>query len=89
MSTVESQLQEYLKSRLDSGALAVAAEDIHDAVVPRVHPEFREKPEYRYSLDHFRRRRVINAVDDKEGRRYYHIGKFPSPDLHQMLGLAL
>jgi len=87
MGNVESQMLEYLNARLDAGALAVAAEEILDAVVPREHPELREKPAYRYGLDRLLRRGVINAVD-KDGRRYYFIGNVPSLELLQMLELS-
>jgi len=78
----------YLKSRLEGGALSVSGVEILDAVVPTDHPEFRERPAYRYGLDRLLRRLVINAVDDRSGKTHYFIGPYPSAALRKSLGLG-
>ena len=88
MGPVESQMLEYVRARLELGALAVPAVEILDAIVPPEHPEFRSHPAYRYGLDRLLRRGVINAVDDKDGNRHYFIGSYPSAALRQSLGLG-
>jgi len=77
----------YIKHRLDEGDLSVTEADIMDAVIPPDHPEFRERPAYRYGLDRLRRRHVINAITDQAGRRHYFVGAYPSAALRKSLGM--
>ena len=88
MGPVESRMLAYLKARLENGALSVSGEEIMDAVVPSDHPEFRERPAYRYGLERLHVRGVINAVDDRAGRTHYFIGPCPSAALRESLGLG-
>jgi hypothetical protein len=57
----------YIHHRLEPGTLSATGREIMDAVVPRDHPEYRERPAYRYGLDRLRRRHVINALPDQTG----------------------
>jgi hypothetical protein len=88
MGTVESKMLAYIKARLEEGTLAVPATEVMDAVVPPDHPEFRERPAYRHGLERLHRRKVINAVDDRDGQRHYFIGNYPSAALRESLGIC-
>jgi hypothetical protein len=77
---------DYLKHRLEQGALCVSGAEILDAVAPPDRPELRERPAYRYGLDRLLRRHVINAIDDQNGVTHYFIGNYPSAELREFLG---
>jgi hypothetical protein len=77
----------YIERRLAEGVLSVTAAEVMDAVVPAEHPEFRERPAYRYGLQRLHRRQILNAIDDRDGQTHYYIGNFPSKELRISLGL--
>ena len=83
MGKVESSILAYIRSRLTQGALSVSATEIMRAVVPPDHPEYQERPSYRFGLERLRRRKVINAVDALDGERHYFIGAYPSAELRR------
>jgi hypothetical protein len=87
MGPVESNMLAYIKRRLEEGELSVTRAEIMDAVIPSDHPDFRERPAYRYGLERLLRRRVINAVSDRAGTLHYFIGAYPSVALRRSLGL--
>jgi hypothetical protein len=87
MGPVEADMLAYIQRRLEQGALSVTEQEIMDAVVPHDHPEYRERPAYRYGLERLRRRHVINAVADQTGTLHYFIGNYPSAALFRSLGL--
>ena len=87
MGIIESSVLDYIKRRIEAGALSVSEAEIMDAVVPADHPEFRARPVYRYCLARLLRRRVINAVDARDGTRHFLIGKYPSVALRKSLGI--
>jgi hypothetical protein len=87
MGPVESNMLAYIERRLEEGELSVTRVEIMDAVIPRDHPEFRERPAYRYGLERLLRRRVINAVVDRTGTVHYFTGAYPSVDLRRSLGI--
>jgi hypothetical protein len=85
MGPVESNILAYIKRRLEDGELSVTGAEIMEAVIPADHPEFRERPAYRYGLERLRRRHVINAVADQAGTLHYFIGTYPSVALRKSL----
>lgn len=87
MGAVEAKMLEYIESRLKQGALSVSESEIMEAVVPPDHPEFHERPAYRYGLERLLRRHVVNAVDATDGTRHYFIGTHASAELRASLGL--
>jgi hypothetical protein len=87
MASIESNMVAYIKRRLEEGELSVTAAEIMDAVIPADHPEYRERPAYRYGLERLRRRHVINAIADQSGALHYFIGAYPSVALRKSLGL--
>ena len=86
MGPVEANMLAYIQRRLEQGALSVTEREIMDAVVPHDHPEYRERPAYRYGLERLKRRLVINSIADKTGTLHYFIGN-PSAALYRALGL--
>jgi hypothetical protein len=87
MGPVESNMLAYLRRRLEEGALSVTGAEIMDAVIPPDHPEYKERPAYRYGLERLLRRHVINAVADQTGTPHYFIGAYPSVALCKSLGI--
>jgi hypothetical protein len=87
MGPVESNMLAYIKRRLKEGELSVTGAEIMDAVIPSDHPEFRERPAYRYGLERLRRRHVINVIADQAGTLHYFIGAYPSVALRKSLGI--
>ena len=87
MGTVEKRMLAYITRRLEEGALSVPGAEVMDAVVPPDHPEFRERPAYRYGLDRLRTRLVINGVTDAHGTMHYFIGDYASAALREALGI--
>lgn len=101
MSSIRgSALVETFQSHLDGGrgfwSILLASncttvwptlQEIMDAVVPPDHPEFRERPAYRYGIERLLRRHLINAVHDREGKRHYFIGNYASAALRKSLGI--
>jgi hypothetical protein len=81
VNNVESEMLAYIQRRMADGALSVTEQEVLDAVVPREHPEYRQRPAYKYGLERLQRRRVINAVRDKRGNAHYFIGAYPSSEL--------
>lgn len=77
----------YLTKCLGEGRLAIPGEEIVNAVIPPEHPEWRRRPAYRYGLERFLRRNVVNAIDAPDGSRHYFIGNYPTPELRASLGL--
>ena len=82
---VESTMLAYIKRRLEEGAFSVTGAEIMNAVIPSDHPEFRERPAYRYGLERLRRRHVINAIADRAGTLHYFIGAYPTAALRRSL----
>jgi hypothetical protein len=76
---------DFIRQRLAEGSLAVPEEQIMRAVVPGDHPEYRNRPAYRYGLDRLHRRRVVNCVRDSTGAIHYFIGSHASPQLLESL----
>ena len=56
------------------------------AVVPKDHPEYRNRPAYRYGLDRLLRRGVINYDHDWRGVRQFFIGNYASRELLDSIG---
>jgi hypothetical protein len=87
MGSVESDMLAYVRNRLKGGELSVTGAEIMAAVIPPDHPEFRERPAYRYGLERLRRRHLINAVADRTVTLHYFIGAYPSDALRKSLGI--
>lgn len=71
----------YIQRRMSDGALSVTEKEVLEAVVPRQHPEYRERPTYKYGLERLHRRKIVNVIRDKRGNAHYYIGNYPSEEL--------
>ena len=86
MGKVESEMLEYIKSRLEAGALSVPGPEVLDAIIPTDQQELRQRPAYRHGLDRLRRRNILDSVSDPAGIQHYFIGKL-SVALYESLGM--
>ena len=70
MGRVESLFFDYIRRRIDEGALAVSAAEVTEAVVPA---EFAQRAAYRHALERLHRRYVIKPITNRDGVLYYYL----------------